>query len=54
MAKKEAARSNPDRLGASRGNIYGTPAARTAFRKPWHCGYFRRFPNTSSIRSELM
>ena len=30
MAKKEAARSDPDRLRATRGNIYGTPAATSA------------------------
>lgn len=29
-AKKEAARSDPDRLSATWGNIYGTPAATSA------------------------
>ena len=28
--QKEAARSDPDRLSATWGNIYGTPAARIA------------------------
>lgn len=29
-AKKEAAQSDPDRLSATRGNTYGTPAATSA------------------------